>query len=982
MIPANGPAPVTPERWQQIKEVFQAALDLPEAERRAWLDAACGADHELKLEVESLLAVDSESDVVLEQAARAFPQQVLDAVAPGGAEGRRIGAYRIVREIGHGGMGTVYLASRADAAFRKDVAIKVVGQGVSDDIVRRFESERQILANLDHPNIARLLDGGTTEDSVPYFVMEYIEGQSITEYCDAHALKTVDRLKLFREVCGAVHYAHWNHVVHRDIKPGNILVTPAGVPKLLDFGIAKIVDPAGAAAGEALPTLRLMTPDYASPEQVRSEPITIASDIYSLGVLLYELLTGHRPYRMGMRPPSDLARAICDEEPERPSAAIGRTDKVPATTGPGVITLTPAVVSGTRDGQPEKLRRRLLGDLDTIVLMALRKEPVRRYLSVEELSNDIERHLEGRPVKARRDSTIYRSGKFLRRHPVGTTWTAFATVMAGVVGLVLTGAFGAQHAVAFANRDWLAIADFQNRTGESVFDSSLNTALALTLEQSRRVNVFPRRSIEGSLRRMKKADNTPVDVPIAREIAQREGLRLVLAPAIGEVGGVYLLSAALLDPATGAPLKSESARAASKREILAALDTLSRKVRADLGEVGEAIARESKPLSQVTTDSLEALKLFSVAQERARAARFDDAKALYERALQLDPKFVAARASLGMVEFELFDRVRGKAIAAELPPDLEGLTEREQYTDRAFYATIVENNLPKAEETWKALLALYPDTSVAHNNLGRVYLLMNRYEDAAASFKEAIRLDPYLVPSYVNLINIYLDEEGDPEAAIAVCKKLLSYNAREAWGYGLLGRASLGVGRPTDAVTAFERALEIGPAYVQVLDGLGAAYRELGRYDDALRAFLRTLAIDSRHVSAHYEAGVVSQLMGDDRAARRHFDRFRRAIEDQLVSQPDNAGAYFDLACTSTRLGDPGRGKTLGQRAHALDGADHFDMARLLSLQGANQEAVDALDLAVKEGFRDFIEFRVHPDLAPLAVEPRFQQLLSSVLRH
>jgi serine/threonine protein kinase/tetratricopeptide (TPR) repeat protein len=982
MIPATGRLSVNPERWQRIKKLFHAALDLPEAERHVWLDRACGGDDGLRVEVESLLAADPEWDFAIEPTAGAFPRQMLDAVAAGVAEGRRIGAYRVVREIGRGGMGTVYLASRADAAFRKEVAIKVARQGVPDDILRRFESERQILANLDHPNIARLLDGGTTEDSVPYFVMERIEGQSITEYCDARALKTVDRLKLFREVCGAVQYAHRNHVVHRDIKPSNILVTPGGVPKLLDFGIAKIVDPAMSAAGQALPTLRLMTPDYASPEQVRSEPITVASDIYSMGVLLYELLTGHRPYQLGTRPPSDLARAICEEEPERPSAAIRRTEQVPSTTGPGVITLTPALVSGTRDGEPEKLRRRLAGDLDTIVLMALRKDPSRRYPSVEEFSNDIERHLEGRPVKARRDSAIYRSGKFISRHPVGTSWSAFATVMLALGGLVLAGAFGAQHAVAFANRDWLAIADFENRTGDSLFDSTLNTALALTLEQSRRVNVFPRRSIAGSLRRMKKADNTPVDTQIAREIAQREGLRLVLAPAIGEVGGVYLLSAALIDPATGAPLKSESARAASKGEILAALDTLSRKVRADLGEVGDAIARESKPLSQVTTDSLEALKLFSVAQERARAARFDDAKVLYERALQADPKFVAARASLGMVEFELFDRERGRAIAAELPRDLDGLTDREQYSDRAFYATIVENDLPKAEETWKALLALYPDTSAAHNNLGRVRLLMKRYEDAAASFKEAIRLDPYLLPSYVNLANIYLDQQGDPEAAIAVCKKLLSYNDREAWGYGLLGRAYLGVGRPTDAVTAYERALEIGPVYTPVLDGLGAAYRELGRYDDALRVFLRTLDIDSRHVSGHYDAGVVCQLMGDDRAARRHFDRFRGAIERQLAGQPDNAEAYFDLACTSTRLGDLERGRTLGQRAHTLNGADHFDLARLLSLQGRTQEAVDALDLAVKEGFRDFIGMRIHPDLAPLASEPRFQQLLSSVLRH
>ncbi|MGA9772485.1 MAG: protein kinase [Blastocatellia bacterium] len=329
-----------------------------------------------------------------------------------------IGPYRIIRRIGQGGMGAVYLAARDDEQFKKQVAIKLIRRGMdSEFVLRRFRNERQILASLDHPNIARLLDGGTTEDGRPYFVMEYIEGKPITEYADQHRLETVERLKLFCRVCSAVHYAHQNLVIHRDIKPSNILVTADGTPRLLDFGIAKLLNPDMAAQTiEATAVaVRLMTPEYASPEQVRGEQITTSSDVYSLGVLLYELLTGHRPYRIASRLPDDIARVVCEQQPQKPSTAVARAVTVETTDPP----LAPESVSRPRDHQPDRLRRRLSGDIDNIVLMAMRKEPQRRYASVDQLSNDIIRHLDGRPVIARKDTLAYRSSKFIRRHKAG-----------------------------------------------------------------------------------------------------------------------------------------------------------------------------------------------------------------------------------------------------------------------------------------------------------------------------------------------------------------------------------------------------------------------------------------------------------------------------------------------------------------------------------------------------------------------------------
>ncbi|HEX4499084.1 MAG TPA: serine/threonine-protein kinase [Thermoanaerobaculia bacterium] len=303
------------------------------------------------------------------------------------------------------------MAERADQEFRQSVAIKVVRRGMdTEEIVRRFRSERQILAHLDHPNIARLFDGGTTEDGRPYFVMEHVEGVPIDEYCRDRKLPVPARLELFRQVCSAVHFAHQNLIVHRDLKPGNILVTAEGIPKLLDFGIAKLLDPNQDLFALTRVELRPMTPEYASPEQVRGETITTASDVYSLGVLLYVLLTGHLPYRSGKRDPQGLAKEICETTPPRPSSVIGPAD----------VALRP---------EGEVLRRRLAGDLDTIVLKAMQKDPARRYASVDQFANDLSRHLQGLPVVARKDTLGYRTRKFVGRHKLGVALAAAALLL-------------------------------------------------------------------------------------------------------------------------------------------------------------------------------------------------------------------------------------------------------------------------------------------------------------------------------------------------------------------------------------------------------------------------------------------------------------------------------------------------------------------------------------------------------------------------
>jgi non-specific serine/threonine protein kinase/serine/threonine-protein kinase len=333
----------------------------------------------------------------------------VDALPDPLPSGGRVGPYRLLREIGRGGMGTVYLAARDDGEFKHQVAIKLVKRGMDTDrILARFRHERQILAGLDHPNIARLLDGGHTDDGRPYFVMEYVDGESVREYCERRGLTVTDRIALFRTVCAAVQHAHQNLIVHRDIKASNIVVTDAGVPKLLDFGIAKLLDAERTDMGTAATdTVHAMTPEYASPEQIRGEPVTTATDVYSLGVLLYELLAGRRPYETQGHRADEIARAVCDTEPPAPSNTVA-------------------------DRDAGRLTRRLRGDLDTIVLMAMRKDPRRRYGSVEQLSADLGRHLEGRPVTAQRDTFAYRATKFVRRNRAGLA--AAAVVFASLAG--------------------------------------------------------------------------------------------------------------------------------------------------------------------------------------------------------------------------------------------------------------------------------------------------------------------------------------------------------------------------------------------------------------------------------------------------------------------------------------------------------------------------------------------------------------------
>jgi len=402
---------MTPQRWQRLQELFERALPLAAEERSRFLLNECGEDIAMREQVVSLLLASTEDAGEFEQRYEEAIAATLSASeAP---PGTIVGRYRIVRVLGSGGMGTVHLAERADDQYQQLVALKLVARSVfHPGTTGRFRSERQILARLNHPNIARLLDGGHTELGTPYFVMEYIEGLRIDQYCNERSLSTQGRLRLIQQVCGAVQYAHQNLIVHRDLKPSNLLVTAEAVPKLLDFGIAKLLDRGGADSAVELTRVRdrILTPEYASPEQLRAEAVGTVSDVYSLGVLLYELLTGQRPYARQDCSPMELERAICEQDPPAPSA----------------------VVAGAATRASPRLRalaRALEGDLDNIVLKAMHRDPQRRYASAAALAQDIQNYLDGRPVQARADTWSYRINKFVRRNSLGVSSAAGVVVL-------------------------------------------------------------------------------------------------------------------------------------------------------------------------------------------------------------------------------------------------------------------------------------------------------------------------------------------------------------------------------------------------------------------------------------------------------------------------------------------------------------------------------------------------------------------------
>jgi len=858
--------------------------------------------------------------------------------------GMRLGPYEIVAPLGAGGMGEVYRAR--DTQLKREVAIKVLPDGFAQDPDRlaRFQREAEVLATLNHPNIATVY-GLENSNGIKAIVLELVEGNTLAGLMTRGPLSVGEALRIAGQIADALEAAHRQGIIHRDLKPANIKVTPSGQVKVLDFGLAK-------QAGEALSSITtefrdtltmpgtvLGTLGYMAPEQLRGRPADARSDIWALGVVLYEMSTGRFPF-----------------------------------TGSTGYETTAAILNASPQPLPDRVPR----GLSTVIGKCLEKDPTQRYQSAGEVRSALQMAGTGR--------SPFGSAPAMRsRVAIATAGVAIAAGLAIVVlGTGLrewTGSLFSQRVVAFAEREWLMVADFENHTPDKVFDKSLDTALTVGLAQSSYVNIVPPSQIEGALRRMKLPAVNRIDAATAREIAQREGIKLVLVPSIADVGGVYQLSGLLEDPATGTIRRSARVRARRKEDVLNGVDELVHSIRSDLGEARRSISQQSKPLDRVTTSSLEALRLFSLGRDAHRAARIDEARALYEQALSLDPAFTAARAALGMLNVELRDREKGKQLLGEAIKQVDGLTERERYTVLAFHAAAVDNDPQKAIDYYKALLAIYPDAGTAYNNIGRAYMQMGRYDEAVAALKESLRREPDTMLTYNSLNEIYLRQLGDLDAALALCLEQLRYNDRHEWAYLNRGWAMLGKGDLAQARAAFQKALAISPRSITALYRIGISYRLEKRYQEARDTFLKIPPIDPMERAAFYDAGVVSHLMRDERAARSHFNTFRRLVEQRIREDSETASYQLDLAEVLSRLGDHVRAKSAAERAMALDPNQHFEYANFLVLEGRHDEALQHLQLAVDRGYRNVVWMKANEDLEPLATEPRFQSLLAKMLK-
>ncbi len=807
------------DRWSRIEQLYAEAMERDAAERAAFLDRACVGDEDLRDELESLLAYASQTGKFIDLPLLNVAEDILTSedrenslLRSRPLIGESLGAYRIVSKVGTGGMGEVFRAVRDDDVYQKNVAIKLVGASVrSPYFINRFKTERQILANLDHSNIARLYDGGTTTDGIPYLVMEYVEGEPVTRYCNRRRLSITERLRLFLQVCSAVQYAHQHLIIHRDIKPDNILVTSDGVAKLMDFGIAKILDTA-ADPDPSTPTitsLRAFTPAYASPEQVKGDAITTASDVYSLGVVLYEMLTQRAPYRFTNRSAHEVARAICEAEPMKPSTAITVREK--STRESDEIELDEDKRSR------ERTRKMLRGDLDNILLMALRKEPGSRYGSVEQFKDDIQRHLNQQPIMARRNTIRYRASKFVSRHKVGV---AGGAVAAALLTVGISGVLYEAH-----------VAQLERARAEARFDQVRKIAHSLMFEIHDSIRDLP-----GSTpaRKLLVDEGLQYLDVLAKDAGDNPKLQRELAAAYERMGDVqgYTYRSNLGDTADA---MESYEKALDLREILASANP------------NDAVAKEELAGSyQKVADSLRSRGLTAEALTRAQQALV-----IRTKLAAANPKSESARYSLASCELLIGD------VQTELP-DWPGALRSFQ-TGFSIFQSLAQKH-PNLVSYRRMVSVSFSKIGFVYENTGRLPDALRQYRAAAVVLKPLAAASPSNTLLQRNLAIVDLDvgdmlvKLGNAEGlkmlrqAAMVSELLASKDAADKRSdrdlgliYGSLADAESKFGSSKRALKYYEQAVKrtkdrvlADPQNVDGQEFLAEAYQHLGEFYESM----------------------------------------------------------------------------------------------------------------------------------------------------
>ncbi|MDQ3801498.1 MAG: protein kinase [Acidobacteriota bacterium] len=893
------------ENWEKIKEVFLGAIELTAAERARFLRDKCGDDEQLRRAVEDLIRQDEEagslmSRPAIEKNAADFFAEAKAASANDDDDdpllGKIIGAYRLTGELGRGGMGAVYLAERVDGEFRRQAAVKLIKRGMDTDfILRRFRQERQVLAALAHPNVASLLDGGTTDDHLPYFVMEYVDGKPLYQYGDDKKLSIDERLALFLQICSAVEYAHRRQIVHRDLKPSNILVKADGTVKLLDFGIAKVLD-AEIGVSTIDPTqtaMRLMTPEYASPEQVSGFPVTFASDIYSLGVVLYELLTGHRPYCFKSRAPHEIARVICEEEPLRPSTGITREDNLlPVGASPSATSLSDILLS-RRAKDVESLQKELSGEIEKVILKCLRKNPGERYQTAAALAGDIERCLSGEAVEA---ETLIQTTEPQQAEPSAPHSTGkraffrnggYKLGLAAILAILILGAaFSVFVFVSEKNGSQiearseqaaprsLAILPFKNETSNPENDflcDGLSDNLINRLSYLPEIQVMARSAVL----KYKGAQISP------EQAGKEMNVGAVLSGRLSGSGDRVEIFLELIDVSDGSRIRSFQ-YAGKESELVFIQNKMASDVAAQF-KIGRAGGEQKQIVSRGYTENPQAFELYLKGEfERQKATAEGNRKSIefYRQALELDANYALA--------------YQGLALSYRMAPAYRTLEPHEGY--------------PLAKEAAMKALAIEPTLGSVYIPLASIKFVYDwDFAGAEGEYRQAIQLapnNPETHSSYANfLIAMGRTDEALNELRIAQQfdpnSKGISSNI--AWALYIAGRFD-------EAGAQLKQTLGRDPNYARAYTNLAEIYTEEGRFDEANEALQKARRISPADVLAETLTAHLYAISGrraealkiaaslEAKAQKKEFPAFLLAEAYAGLSDKDKAFYWLERA--------------------------------------------------------------------------------------
>ncbi len=853
------------------------------------------------------------------------------------------GKFRIIKEIGRGGMGLVYEAE--DLKLKRTVALKFLPPDLTrnPEARERFVQEAQAASGLDHPNICTIHEIGETEAGEMYIAMACYQGESLKDAVERGPLPAPDVIDIVAQAAEGLARAHEKGIVHRDIKPGNIFVASAGPVKILDFGLAKL-------AGQmkwTLPGTTVGTVAYMSPEQVRGENVDARTDIWSLGVVLYELVTGALPFR------GEKERAVFN----------------------AILNEPPLPAKDLRPGFP--------AEIEGVIGKALAKDPAKRFGAAREMAEALRGLASGLPKRRRSALRRLSFGSSRRKTMVVSAASLLSLAAIAAAVWLLT-----RPTLAFENRDKLMVADVDNQTGDKVFDIALRTAIETDLQQSPYAAIFDRPQIAETLRLMRMDPSAKVDENVGHDICRFAGVRAFILPRILGAGEAYELEAILIDPVKERHVDRIRVTARGREDVLLhAIDKLAGKVRSHLGESLSSIQKANKTVVQVTTSSWEALNDFSQGMTKWQQSKFKEAAALLEMALARDPKFVDARSSLGLLNFQfLREREKGKALLRQALKDAESqnLPQRDILKLRAANKQFVDGDLPGALEEYRMMREIFPDFMPPWNNSGMILRALGRYEEAAKMYEKAADLAPHNSIPLSNLWFTLIDYLKDAKAAETVARRLIELSPDLALSHNFLGYSLAAQGRFDEAEKELRKTLALEPDQPYALPNLAYVLYAEGKPAEAIPFFRRLFELtrDGRIVGSPAKNGAYLALAlrknGSSDEAVKVAAEARELEVKALKNSPPNAQALVNMGLAAAGAGQTKEAAVFLDRARALGDKDAYtlmDIAELSSLLGQKAQALETLKKAQKAGFLDYFFPVLLPGFQPIANDPEFRAL-------